>query len=232
MKIEIIDETNNLIKFKIHSNVSFANSLRRILLKEIPSVAVEFIEVSENTSIFEDEVLANRIGLIPINTSDDLVFPEECDCESYCERCSIIFNIDVTNNDLTNMNVYGNDMISNSDANVHNSLICKLAYKQKVKIKAIARKGIGHAKYCKVTAVGFTYDENNSRRHTRLWNEANQEVKETWPQINEPKSVDWSDVNEVNMEIEVVEGKGRPRDVLIEALSIYKFKMEKLLRKI
>ena len=49
-----------------HVDVSFVNALRRILLSEIPTVAIENVFMWNNTSIIHDEVLAHRIGLIPI----------------------------------------------------------------------------------------------------------------------------------------------------------------------
>ena len=44
-----------------------ANALRRILLAEVPSVAVESVWIQNNTSILQDEILAHRIGLVPLN---------------------------------------------------------------------------------------------------------------------------------------------------------------------
>lgn len=50
-----------------HVDVSFVNALRRILLAEIPTVAIETVYIMDNTSIIHDEVLAHRLGLIPIH---------------------------------------------------------------------------------------------------------------------------------------------------------------------
>ncbi|KAH8602555.1 DNA-directed RNA polymerase [Bisporella sp. PMI_857] len=46
-------------------DASVANAFRRILIAEIPSLAVEWVYVNNNTSIIQDEVLAARLGLIP-----------------------------------------------------------------------------------------------------------------------------------------------------------------------
>lgn len=43
-----------------------ANALRRILLSEVPSVAIETVYINQNTSIIQDEVLSHRLGLIPL----------------------------------------------------------------------------------------------------------------------------------------------------------------------
>lgn len=45
---------------------SLANSLRRIMLSEVPSMAIEKVYISNNTTIIQDEVLAHRLGLIPL----------------------------------------------------------------------------------------------------------------------------------------------------------------------
>ena len=44
-----------------------ANALRRIMISEIPTVAIEKVTMWQNTSIIPDENLAHRIGLVPIN---------------------------------------------------------------------------------------------------------------------------------------------------------------------
>lgn len=43
-----------------------ANALRRIMIAEIPTVAIEKVTMWQNTSIIPDENLAHRVGLIPI----------------------------------------------------------------------------------------------------------------------------------------------------------------------
>ncbi|USP77012.1 uncharacterized protein yc1106_04286 [Curvularia clavata] len=47
-------------------DTSVANAFRRILLSEIPTLAIEDVFIYQNTSIIQDEVLAHRLGLIPL----------------------------------------------------------------------------------------------------------------------------------------------------------------------
>lgn len=47
-------------------DASIANAFRRILLAEVPTMAVEKVFIYNNTSIIQDEVLAHRLGLVPI----------------------------------------------------------------------------------------------------------------------------------------------------------------------
>jgi len=77
LHIELIDINQNL-KVTFHQNdkldasfsligvdTSIANAFRRILIAEIPTVAIEQVFMYNNTSIIQDEVLAQRVGLIP-----------------------------------------------------------------------------------------------------------------------------------------------------------------------
>ncbi len=47
-------------------DASIANAFRRILLAEVATVAIEHVFVYQNTSIVQDEVLAQRLGLVPL----------------------------------------------------------------------------------------------------------------------------------------------------------------------
>ncbi|WQF77601.1 Putative DNA-directed RNA polymerase, 30-40kDa subunit, DNA-directed RNA polymerase, insert [Colletotrichum destructivum] len=46
-------------------DASIANAFRRILIAEIPTIAIENVYIENNTSVIQDEVLAHRLGLIP-----------------------------------------------------------------------------------------------------------------------------------------------------------------------
>ncbi|SMR52692.1 unnamed protein product [Zymoseptoria tritici ST99CH_1A5] len=47
-------------------DASIANAFRRILLSELPTLAIEDVFMFDNTSIIQDEVLCHRLGLIPL----------------------------------------------------------------------------------------------------------------------------------------------------------------------
>lgn len=50
-------------------DAAIANAFRRILMAEVPTLAIEFVFVHNNTSVIQDEVLAQRLGLIPLKGS-------------------------------------------------------------------------------------------------------------------------------------------------------------------
>lgn len=83
----------------IHIDTSISNAFRRIMIAEVPSVAVETVYMFMNTSVIQDEVLAQRIGLIPWNISPDKLswVDESVDVnDRFTEDNTIVLSLDVT----------------------------------------------------------------------------------------------------------------------------------------
>lgn len=67
LKIVPIKKVENELEFDIIGiTPAIANAFRRIMLSEVPSMAIEKVHIYNNTSIIQDEVLAHRLGLIPL----------------------------------------------------------------------------------------------------------------------------------------------------------------------
>ncbi|KAF2736605.1 DNA-directed RNA polymeras-like proteines I and III subunit RPAC1 [Polyplosphaeria fusca] len=60
------NEPNDLSFSLIGVDTSVANAFRRIMIAEIPTLAIETVFSTQNTSIIVDEVLSHRLGLIPL----------------------------------------------------------------------------------------------------------------------------------------------------------------------
>lgn len=70
MHIEYLNELNSEFDL-IGVDPSIANAFRRIMISEIPTLAIEYVYIENNTSIIQDEVLAHRLGLIPLKANPD-----------------------------------------------------------------------------------------------------------------------------------------------------------------
>jgi len=68
-KIQIVEEAEDgmtIVFDMVGIDAPVANAIRRILLSEVPTMAIDTVFIYKNTSIIQDEVLAHRLGLIPL----------------------------------------------------------------------------------------------------------------------------------------------------------------------
>jgi DNA-directed RNA polymerase I and III subunit RPAC1 len=71
-RVDVVRLTENEMEFDmVGIDAAIANAFRRILLSEVPTMAIEKVFMYNNTSIIQDEVLAHRLGLIPIHANPD-----------------------------------------------------------------------------------------------------------------------------------------------------------------
>ncbi len=68
--IKILELKEDVIQFELYNtDISMANSLRRIMIAEVPTLCIETVEFSDNSSVLLDEFIAHRLGLIPIRSA-------------------------------------------------------------------------------------------------------------------------------------------------------------------
>ena len=66
-----LDENN--ARFQLAGcTTPFANSIRRAMIGEVPTLAIETVKIYDNTSALFDEMLTHRLGLIPIRSDGEL----------------------------------------------------------------------------------------------------------------------------------------------------------------
>jgi len=155
LKIELIKKTDDRVKIHLKGvSRPYANAIRRYALSEVPSMAIDDVVILENTSIMYDELLAQRLGLIPLKTDlTKYVLPEDCDCANPlgCPKCRVLLVLDADSTDETREVVSG-DLRSEDEFTIPvnpNIPISKLSSGQKIKLEAYARLGKGkeHAKW-------------------------------------------------------------------------------------
>jgi DNA-directed RNA polymerase subunit D len=140
------------------------NALRRLSLSEVPCMAVDDVVILENSSVLQDEIIAHRLGFVPLKTDlDSYNLPEECPCKSEfgCNLCRVTLAIDVEAKDGPRT-VYSGDLTSENPAikPVSDKIpIVKLAKNQRIKLEAYARlgKGRAHAKWQPVSLCTYKY---------------------------------------------------------------------------
>ncbi len=104
MDIEILEMAERKARFILrNSSPAMANALRRTLLSDLPKMAIHKVEFhlgpltdgtgkeyESNTPLF-DEIIAHRLGMVPVPTDLSLFVPqEECSCGGVgCPNCTI-----------------------------------------------------------------------------------------------------------------------------------------------
>ncbi|KAI5181190.1 DNA-directed RNA polymerase II subunit RPB3 [Nematocida sp. AWRm80] len=244
VKLEVQEVTEENIKFTLsNTTLAFANALRRVMIAEIPTFAIDIVQFDKNYTVIPEEMTTDRLGLIPIESSevDKYLYPADCMCKEYCSQCSIIITLDVINTRpvpwvVTSKQLFVENGPLVGDP-VYPSLITRLGLNQSIKCRCIAIKGKGetHSKWSPVTAVAFGYDSENKHRHTRYWYE--QDVNKEWPLPWFAKEGDKPQSEETNLkeepstfyfDVEVVRGCLKPMDVLTKSIQILTAKLRKI----
>lgn len=107
-EVRILELSKYVMKFELlNVDLSVANSLRRIIIAEVPTMAIDLVEVKENTSALHDEFIAHRLGMIPLTSQgvDKFVTSDSCSCQSMCNKCSVTYKLHVVCTDRDQMEV-------------------------------------------------------------------------------------------------------------------------------
>ncbi|MCS7120494.1 MAG: DNA-directed RNA polymerase subunit D [Nitrososphaerota archaeon] len=165
MSFRIMSRTESSMTFLVEGvSAPLANTLRRIMHSEVPTMAIDDVVVIENSSVLHDEILALRLGLIPLKTDLDAYnLPEECECRSElgCKLCRVILTLDVQAEGSVRT-VYSGDLVSEDPRIIPVSdriPIVKLAPGQRIRLEAYAKLGRGkdHAKWQPVSACVYRH---------------------------------------------------------------------------
>ncbi len=164
MKVEILEKSDNFVEFLVDgTTVEFTNAIRRILLSEIPVMAIDEVIFLENSSPLFDEIIAHRLGLIPLKT--DLKrynLPKACTCGGAgCTLCQVELNCE-THCEVDEQTIYSENLESNDEyvKPVSPKIpLLKLGRGKSVVFEAYARLGIGkqHAKWQAVSTTAYRY---------------------------------------------------------------------------
>lgn len=163
LKLDVLKESEHKIVFITEGiSIEMINAIRRIILTEIPVMAIDEIIILKNDSPLYDEILSHRMGLIPLKTDlDTYKLPHECDCLGYgCPLCQVSLTCEITNTTNALLEIYSGDLISNDPKIVPvdpNIPFVKIGKNAKIIIEAYAILGFAknHAKWQAVSNVAY-----------------------------------------------------------------------------
>ncbi|KAJ1656033.1 DNA-directed RNA polymerase core subunit rpc40 [Dispira simplex] len=184
MQIKIWWVSPNEMEFDlIGCDASLANAFRRILIAEVPTMAIEQVFVMNNTGIVQDEVLAQRLGLVPIKADPEL-FNFKTAEDSATDLNTIVFRLHVQcrhnpespsdssepHNPYINADVMSGDLVWEPKGTqeerfqddpirpvLNDILLAKLRPGQEINCELHCHKGIGktHAKWSPVATASY-----------------------------------------------------------------------------
>ena len=198
------------------SNPIFANTLRRLMIDEVPTMAIEYVEFIKNNSILYDEIIAHRIGLIPLKTDlKSYNTQDKCKCEGKgCNRCQLKMVLRVSKVGT----VYASEIKSKDPAVkpvYGNTPIVKLLKGQSLELEATAILGRGkehikwspcHAYYKYRPIVEITGEIKNPEAIIEVDHNNIFEIKDRKLFINKDKVLDCDlslDFSEIDKNVKV-----------------------------
>jgi len=139
-------------------------------------MAIDLVEIEQNTSVLNDEFLSHRLGLVPLISTEVDTYRNnrECDCVDRCNKCSVEFRLNVKCTEAQPRLVTSNDLQVVGDVSVRPVfsspedlppseppiVIAKLHKNQEIVLRAIAKKGVGkeHAKWTPACGVCYKFE--------------------------------------------------------------------------
>lgn len=131
--MEVVQKTNEEIVLRMPANESLANAIRRSVA-EVPTLAIDEVEIYKNDSALYDEMLAHRLGLVPLKTEKSMTSKTKVDFKlSKSGPCT----------------VYASDLKGPTDTAYPKIPLTILGEDHKLELlaTAILGKGLDHAKY-------------------------------------------------------------------------------------
>jgi len=167
--MEIIDDVS------YYSNdCSIISALRRTITSNIKTLSFHVLNIELNDALLTDEILASRLGLLPLRRNSELV-----------TTCNA--SLDITNNTNDLLYVYSGDIVfENDDVSMVDKkvplTVLDIGGSLKFRVKGALGTGNEHAKWNPVTGIkGITNDDitytlsfetNGSMTHKEIYNEA------------------------------------------------------------
>ncbi len=248
MEVQILNNKDNKLTFAINGiNPVMANTLRRLIMTEVPVLAIDEVEFQKNTSALYDEILAHRLGLIPLKTDlKSYNLKEECKCKGKgCALCELKLMLKANEDGI----VYSSELKSTDPEAIPvypDMPIVELIKKQKLELEATAILGKGktHMKFSPALAYYRGYPEfivKDNANLKRIQEELNNIIIVKGNKIEIKDLNEWNDRHEEILEINNVQVKNSEekfifnieswgqltcKEILLKALEIFNDKLD------
>lgn len=243
MDITVHEHTDNKMVFTLGGvHVAYANTLRRLMLGEVPTLAIEDVKIFKNDSVLYDEILSHRLGLVVLKTDLDSYKMNPAGERIESPQYELKLSLTAEGPKI----VYASDLVSKDPAIspiFPETILVKLLEGQTLELEATAILGNGnqHAKWAPglvwygyepkitVNTKAKTYAESKDKFPPQIFNDKGEIDKKL---INSPQLVDACvDVDPEVVAIEfqtdayrfTVESFGAlsPKQIVSEALTLY-----------
>ena len=231
-----INVDNENLSFELHNNniikLSLANAIRRIIICEIPTFAIDSVNFEENSSMLQNDYLAKRLTLIPFNSNVN---------DSNFEQ--LILSLDKTNNTDHMISITSDDFIIKSDNTIVDNvlvnneiLFAKLKPTQSIKLTCnfaksnVKFRGAAFTPVCK-SILTYKVDE---KKINELTKKLNQHDKKYFLDTQTEPHYLITDTGEPAIFILSLESLNtmKPKDIVESALTVLKEKLQILLHSV
>ncbi len=99
--VTVIERDENALRFLVrNATPAFANGVRRAMVADVPTLAIDTVRFVENSSVMFNEQLALRLGLVPLTTDlDDFEIGDEATLALDVEGPATAYSGDLVSSD-------------------------------------------------------------------------------------------------------------------------------------
>ncbi len=148
--VEFVEREDRKARFLVRGvTPAFANGIRRAMIADVPTMAIDTVRFVENSSVMFDEQLALRLGLVPLTTPPEGEFTED-------DTVTLSIDVEGPATAYSGDLVSSDDLVQPADENVP---IIELKDDQRLEAEAdaVLNRGKDHAKHQGGVAVGYRH---------------------------------------------------------------------------
>ncbi len=148
--VEFVERGDREARFLVRGvTPAFANGIRRAMIADVPTMAIDTVRFIENSSVMFDEQLALRLGLVPLTTPPEGEFGED-------DVVTLSIDVEGPGTAYSGDLVSSDDLVYPADENVP-IIDLKDGQRLEAEADAVMSTGKEHAKHQGGTGVGYRH---------------------------------------------------------------------------